>query len=202
MSINSSLFDKIRVKPNKKALKPKVSGPVCDHPECDKPGDHRAPKGRQHEGEYFCFCMVHVKEYNQTFNYFKDMNDDDLARYQKDSTIGHRPTWSMGVKRGARGFREDKSGEENIADPFGLFGDPAARGRATRRKESQIGVAQRKALATMGLDESADAKAVRARYKELVKRFHPDSNGGDRSREEKLREIIQAYKQLRTAKLA
>ena len=52
------------------------------------------------------------------------------------------------------------------------------------------------------LEESADPAAIRARYKELVKRLHPDANGGDRSREEKLREIIQAYKHLRTARLA
>ena len=201
MTINSSLFDKIRVKPNKKAPKPKV-GPACEHPECEKPGEFRAPKGRNHEGEYFSFCMVHVKEYNQTYNYFKDMSDDDLVKYQKDSTIGHRPTWSMGVKRGARGFREDQDGASAVNDPFGMFTDPVARGRAARKAESRVGVAQRKALATLGLDESSDAKAIRARYKELVKRLHPDSNGGDRSREEKLREIIQAYKQLRTAKLA
>ena len=201
MTINSSLFDKIRVKSAKKAPKPKA-GPVCDHPECEKPGEFRAPKGRNHEGEYFSFCMLHVKEYNQTYNYFKDMSDDDLVKYQKDSTIGHRPTWSMGVKRGSRGFREDQDGANHVNDPFGMFTDPASRGRATRKAESRVGVAQRKALATLGLDESADAKAIRARYKELVKRLHPDSNGGDRSREEKLREIIQAYKQLRTAKLA
>ena len=44
-------------------------------------------------------------------------------------------------------------------------------------------------------------EAIRARYKELVKRHHPDANGGDRSREEKLREIIHAYKTLRAARL-
>ena len=40
-------------------------------------------------------------------------------------------------------------------------------------------------------------RAIKARYKELVKRHHPDANGGDRSSEEKLREIIQAYNYLR-----
>ena len=200
MTINSSLFDKIRVKPTKQAPEPK-SGPTCDHPQCQKIGQFRAPKGRLREGEYFCFCMEHVKEYNQTYNYFKDMNDDELVKYQKDSTIGHRPTWSMGVKRGARGFREDQTAADRMRDPFGMFSNGAARSRAPRHPESRAGIAQRKALATLGLDESADAKTIRARYKELVKRLHPDSNGGDRSREEKLREIIQAYKQLRTAKL-
>ena len=70
------------------------------------------------------------------------------------------------------------------------------------RRRPRVGVAAAKALATLGLEESADPAAIRARYKELVKRLHPDANGGDRSREEKLREIIQAYKHLRTARLA
>ncbi|MCC2100522.1 MAG: DnaJ domain-containing protein, partial [Hyphomicrobiales bacterium] len=52
-----------------------------------------------------------------------------------------------------------------------------------------------------GLDETADPAAIKARYKELVKRLHPDANGGDRSSEDKLREIIRAYNYLRTAKI-
>jgi DnaJ-class molecular chaperone len=58
-----------------------------------------------------------------------------------------------------------------------------------------------KALATLDLDDSADAETIKTRYKEWVKRLHPDANGGDRSREDKLREIIQAYNYLRSAKL-
>jgi DnaJ-class molecular chaperone len=58
-----------------------------------------------------------------------------------------------------------------------------------------------KALATLQLTGSATEQVIKARYKELVKRHHPDANGGDRSSEEKLREIIQAYNYLRTNKL-
>lgn len=54
----------------------------------------------------------------------------------------------------------------------------------------------------MGLDENADADAIRSRYKDMVKRLHPDANGGDRSLEDKLREIIRAYNYLKSVKLA
>ena len=40
----------------------------------------------------------------------------------------------------------------------------------------------------------------KARFKELVKRHHPDANGGDRSSEERLVEVIQAYNYLKSAK--
>lgn len=200
MNLNSPFFDRIRVKQDKEEPR-RPSEPSCEHPGCQNPGRYRAPKGRMRENEYFYFCLDHVKEYNQSYNYFKGMTDDDLARYQKESVYGHRPTWSMGVKRGAPGFREDLAARtERVADPFGMFGNRAQAPRK-RSERSRLGIAQRKALATLGLDDSADAKAIRARYKELVKRLHPDANGGDRSREEKLREIIQAYKQLRAAKI-
>ena len=58
-----------------------------------------------------------------------------------------------------------------------------------------------KALVVLELDARADEAEIKARYKELVKRHHPDANGGDRSSEEKLREIIQAYNYLRSNKL-
>ena len=51
-------------------------------------------------------------------------------------------------------------------------------------------------MPTLELDARADEAAIKARYKELVKRHHPDANGGDRSSEDKLREIIQAYNYL------
>ena len=58
-----------------------------------------------------------------------------------------------------------------------------------------------KALDVLGLDETADAGAIKAQYKTLVKRFHPDANGGDRSFEERLRDIIRAHDALRAAGL-
>ncbi|MFZ1965281.1 MAG: DnaJ domain-containing protein, partial [Roseiarcus sp.] len=58
-----------------------------------------------------------------------------------------------------------------------------------------------KALDALELDARATVVTIKARYKELVKRHHPDANGGDRSSEDKLREIIQAYNYLRANKL-
>jgi curved DNA-binding protein CbpA len=41
--------------------------------------------------------------------------------------------------------------------------------------------------------------AIKVRYKELVKRFHPDANGGDRTNEDRLKTVNQAYATLRKA---
>jgi hypothetical protein len=198
MDLNSPLFDRIRVKSR---LQP-AAAPVragCDHPGCVLKGEFRAPMGRMREGQYFTFCLDHVREYNATYNYFNGMKDEDVAKYQKDASVGHRPTWTMGVNRTGKGFRED--GSDPTVDPRDLFRNRARRASPQPQKPL-YGVAAMKALTTLGLEESATPETIRGRYKELVKRLHPDANGGDRSREDKLREIIQAYKYLRSAKLA
>jgi DnaJ-domain-containing protein 1 len=127
------------------------------------------------------------------------MTDEDVAKYQKDDIIGHRPTWSMGVNRAGKGHREEGIDPEGFVDPAGVFRH--ARGPA-EPKRPRYGLAAMKALNTLGLDETADAESIKARYKELVKRLHPDANGGDRSLEDRLREIIHAYNYLKSAKLA
>ena len=43
---------------------------------------------------------------------------------------------------------------------------------------------------------------IKTKFKSLVKQLHPDVNGGDRSSEEQLREIIDAYNTLKSAGLA
>lgn len=201
MNLNSPLFDRIRTRPRVDVQPAPAAASIrCDHPGCMLVGDFRAPMGRLREGQYFCFCIDHVREYNSSYNYFNGMSDNDVLKYQKEAIVGHRPTWSMGVNRSARGFRED--GVDPASDPLGMF---RARHRGpgpAEPKRPRFGLAVMKALGTLGLDENAGAETIKARYKELVKRLHPDANGGDRSTEDKLREIIQAYNYLRSAKLA
>lgn len=156
--------------------------------------------GRLREGQYFCFCLDHVREYNNSYNYFSGMSDEAVARYLKDAAVGHRPTWSMGVRRGDSGFRADGARPADYADPLGAYRSRRHRSRPGEKAAPYSPVTMR-ALEALDLDEAASAEMIKARYKELVKRLHPDANGGDRSCEEKLREIIHAYKTLRAARL-
>jgi hypothetical protein len=201
MDLNSPLFDRIRVKPEQRQDRRETRF-RCDAPGCEAEGAYRAPMGRQREGQYFCFCLEHVREYNNSYNYFNGMSDADVARYMKDATTGHRPTWTMGVKRGQAAFREDRVRDGEFADPLGLYRQRYHRGRPqAENAASSHSAVTLKALNALGLEETASAEAIKTRYKELVKRHHPDANGGDRSCEERLREIIHAYKTLRAAKL-
>ena len=91
------------------------------------PGEFRAPMGRLREGQYFCFCLDHVREYNATYNYFDGMTDDAVARWMKDDTIGHRPTWAMGVNRAGKPFREDATAHPAIRSACSATGRAAGR---------------------------------------------------------------------------
>lgn len=203
MKLDSSYFDKIRIdagKGRRRRAPPRRRG--CDMPGCDSVGSHRAPKGRNAEGEYFWFCLDHVREYNKSYNYFSGMNDAAIQAYQKESIIGHRPTWQMGMN----GKKPEATGPSRPSgfawtggaqDPFRLFGDGfEARGPEPERRK--VRNMEAKSLSTLGLDATASADDVKARYKLLVKRHHPDANGGDRSLEDRLREIIQAYSYLKS----
>lgn len=208
MDLKSPLFDRIRIKRRAEEPSPDEA-PRCEHPGCQEPGAHRAPKGRGAEGQYWRFCLAHVREYNARYNYFAGMTDDAVAAYQKDAVIGHRPTWSMGVnaaaapttKRGRGAFKRDWE----YADPLGVLRAEGVGGQQRRAAPEppapRYSGPVRTALDVLGLDESADASKIKAAYKGLVKRFHPDAHGGDRSYEERLREIIRAHDTLKAAGL-
>ncbi|MBX3509630.1 MAG: J domain-containing protein [Hyphomonadaceae bacterium] len=171
----------------------------CDHIGCARPGLYRAPKGRDHAGQYWRFCLDHVTEYNKRWNYFSGMSDGEWADYQAREEVGHRPTWTF------RGGRLDKisaavRGFRGGGDPFSLFGsgDPATARAPQRRRLTRM---QAKAFEDLSLEEGATGDAIRARYAELVKRWHPDSNGGDRSAEEALHRVLTAYQTLKAAGL-
>jgi hypothetical protein len=203
MKLNSPLFDKIRVKPDKdRRLKAEL--PACEWAGCKQGATHRAPKGRGQENDYHRFCLDHVREFNHSYNFFKDMSADAVASYQKDSLTGHRPTWKLGamggVGRKARPAADQAPGEEPIRDPFGLFSRRgAARPAADEAKRKTVHNAARKALSELSLEVTASKAEIKARFKDLVKRHHPDVNGGDQSSEDKLREIIVAYNYLKSA---
>ncbi|MDR4307058.1 J domain-containing protein [Chelatococcus sambhunathii] len=208
MKLDSEWFDKVRVSRGEE--RPEPEGARCQHPGCRDAGLYRAPKGRDRENEYWRFCLQHVREYNQSYNFFAGMSDEALRAYERDSHVGHRPTWAMGrnggpsaeARNGAdrrRGRNRGWAGNFSFEDEFGMFGEDGPQARPEPRRE--IKKVEMKSLEALNLGAGATRDEIRARYKELLIRFHPDTNGGDRGAEDKLREIIQAYNYLRSVGL-
>ena len=193
-----------------------TDGRSCGHPACGEEGLYRAPRSRRHLSSFYWFCLDHVRQYNKGYNYFAGMPDEAVRKHQKDDVVGHRPTWSVGANPSGRGHRPSPPPDAQARgfsfsrfgtqDPFGLFGrlhpgrDPANGAKAEpARPPRRLG---RKSLRQLNLEDAATKSDIKARFKELVKRLHPDLNGGDRGSEDKLREVIQAYNYLRQTGLA
>jgi len=204
MKLNSKLFDNIRIKA--RGDKPVVEAPKCDWDDCEKPGTHRAPKSHRAGGEFHNFCLEHVRQYNKSFNYFAEGEEGKAkksAAYSTDN--GERPTWGMGANAHGRGNPKPRanaardSAARRINDPHNLFARLARnQGRnPIKEREKRIVEADKRALEVLGLEGRKTSDEIKASYKALVKMYHPDANGGDRSSEDRLHAIITAYTHLK-----
>lgn len=182
------------------ALKPGER--ACDHPGCRRAATARAPKSRDMLNEHYWFCQPHAADYNRNWNFFAGLSEAEIRRRQQEELFtGGRPTWEMKagkMSREAAAFSAKFRKGEGYRDPYNLFGKNA--GRPTAEPEDRrLGKIERNALADLDLDVNAEGPAIRARYTELVRRLHPDANGGDRSGENRLQRVIKAYQALRKA---
>ena len=174
----------------------------CDHPGCRQAGTARAPKSRDMLDEHYWFCQPHAAEYNRSWNFFAGMSEEQVRQRQtEESFTGGRPTWQFKAGRGSREAAAAAS-KGFFRDAFGIFGKNQAQATAEKAAYDRgLGRLERGALADLDLDATADAATIRRRYTELLKRCHPDANGGDRSTEHKLQRVIRAFRTLRKAKL-
>lgn len=177
----------------------------CDWPGCAEKGDFRAPKSRDDLKTYHWFCLGHVRVYNATWNYYSGMNDAEVEADVRRDTVWQRPTWPLGQGpgRGEPGGRKrPRSARRDdpfagMDDLFGLFGEKA--NDTGRPVGPPMGGPERQAMSVLGLVPPLEAAGLKARYKQLVKKHHPDANGGDKKSEEKMRAINEAYKTLMAA---
>ncbi|MGE0251669.1 MAG: J domain-containing protein [Dongiaceae bacterium] len=172
-------------------------GRACDHPGCEGHGEYRAPKSRERLSDYFWFCLDHVRDYNQAWNYYKNMPMEEVESHVRFDSVWQRPSWPLGARKAANKFNFSFT-PESFFDPFELFAaERDAHYQHKKAAQSRIQSEEEKALSTLGFHGPADWSHIRARFKELVKRYHPDVNQGDPLAEERFKEINEAYQLLR-----
>jgi hypothetical protein len=138
-----------------------------------------------------------VRAYNCAWDYCAGFGEAEIEAQIRGAACWERPTWRLGSWQSYR--VEDMLAE--FADAFGVH--PGERQNDRRRRDrSQPAAAEDRALAVLGLAAGASRAEVKARYKRLVKRYHPDANGGDKQAEERLKVINQAYATLRKRPVA
>lgn len=185
-----------------------AGGKTCGWSGCDEPGEFRAPGARppgfDGPGDYLWFCLEHVRAFNSEYDYFDGMSSEEILHAQSPihgwdrETRAFRPT--AGVDSAPRWADFD--------DPLDAIG---ARARQFRKQAEAASCPQqrqdgkpvtfdeRRALEVLDLSIDVDRQALRKRYTQMLRRYHPDHNGGDRSHEVRLNDVVEAYQLLRKA---
>ncbi len=174
----------------------------CAHPGCPESGEFRAPdlSGRAGSpngpGDYQFLCLDHVREFNARYDWFTGMSTEEIMAAQSAMHV-----WASET----RAFRPTAGVDS--PPKWADFHDPLE-ALAARYKERMPGHGtnghifsseDRRALKTLGLGDNVDRRALRSAYSTLVRKFHPDKNGGNRSYEKALQDVIAAYTQLKSS---
>lgn len=172
----------------------------CQWPDCAEAGEFRAPgpraSGFDGPGDYRWFCLDHVREFNAGYDWFEGMTAEEILRAQSPIHGWDRETRAFNPTAGVDGAPR----WADFADPLEAISARArARQPAQRADGRAVSMEERRALEVLGLPLDADRHALRSRYSALVRRYHPDRNGGDRSFEKQLQNVIEAWQLLRKA---
>ncbi len=175
------------------------TGRQCMTPGCEAPGEFRAPPEEGARGDappaYRWLCLDHVREFNARYNFFAGMTPEEINAAQRPYAGWERETRAFATSGADR-----PPPWADFADPLDAIGArfrERMREGAARKDGKPLSDGDRKALRVLGLGTDADRRALRTRYSELVRQYHPDRNGGDRGFEGKLQDVIAAYQALR-----
>ncbi|MEM9468663.1 MAG: J domain-containing protein [Pseudomonadota bacterium] len=172
----------------------------CDMPGCPNEGDFRAPKDRS-LSEHYYFCQMHITEYNRAWNFFEGMNSKEVEDHILSSLYGDRPTWRYDVK-GGDPMDELRS---KAWEFYGSDENPDDRSSRAYFEQEQNGrlvdhnTPEFEALALFGLEPPLTLDDIKKRYKELAKKYHPDTNQDNPEAEELLKRVNMAYTVLKLA---
>lgn len=181
-------------------------GKVCEHPTCTEPGEFRAPgyrpNGFDGPGEWRWFCLEHVREFNAGYDWFEGMTAEEVLAAQ--SPLNGWRTESPGFSQ--RIHVDGMPRWSDFNDPLEAISARASGIKSRAQREAAMAMDGRfskeeaEALETMGLGSNTDRRRLRRRYSELVRRYHPDRNGGDRTYEARLGRVVEAYQLLRKSR--
>ncbi len=136
-----------------------------------------------------------MRDYNAQWDFFAGMSSSEIDAFRHADMTWHRPTWPMGPHMPfARLWNAAQWGD--LFELFGEAADDAYASPQNHRVVPPVNATEREALAVMGLGCPATLGEIKARFKMLVKRLHPDTNGGDKGAEDRLKSVIEAYRVL------
>ena len=175
---------------------------TCQFDGCSEEAKYRAPKSPKDLENFHWFCLKHVKEYNTSWNYFKNHSEEEFETELNLSKTWGRRTKPFGAKSSANRPHADGNSRLRfgIEDPYGFIdglGNEETRAIGTKKR---LNHSEQKALSILGATEVMTKDEIRKLYKVLIKDLHPDTNDGKRDDEERMTEVVWAWDQIRNSK--
>ena len=169
----------------------------CDYPGCKEKGAYRAPKSPDLLDQYFWFCKDHIREYNLKWNFFQGTTDEEFQKFLDKNRV-----WERETKPFSRQGDGNAWARLGVNDPMALLGEKATRnpGRTSSAATRKLPPTERRAIEILDARDTMSKTEIRKVYKGLIKVLHPDMNGGDRSHEEQLQEVVWAWEQLKDSR--
>ncbi|MEL6465419.1 MAG: DnaJ domain-containing protein [Pseudomonadota bacterium] len=169
---------------------------ICDKPGCNRPGLYRAPKAPDVLDDFYWFCQEHVREYNLKWNFFDGTTEAEINAQQSKDKVWERQTKPLGDPEARAWARL------GIEDPHQVLGKNATQnpGRGGSAAARRLPPTEKRAIEILEASADATKAEVRKAYKALIKVLHPDMNGGDRSQEEQLQEVVWAWDQIKDSR--
>ena len=165
----------------------------CDNENCNNKGEYKAPKSRNLLNDYFYFCLLHIKEYNKSWDFYRGMSVDQIENSMRSDTVWDRPSWPL------------KGNYKKTVDQYNYYMKDYLNKSEHKLKDDYFKnklldetftIQDTKALDTLELKLPISLEKVKKNYKKLVKIFHPDVNGNNKKAEEKFKQINESYKLL------
>lgn len=168
---------------------------VCDHEGCKDAGKFRAPKAPDVLDDYFWFCQKHVREYNLKWNFFDGKTEAELNAQMSSDKVWERET------RRADDPEQRAWARLGIEDPHQVLGANGTRNPGRSRGGGRrLPPTEQRAVEILEAKDHWTKAEVRKAYKALIKVLHPDMNGGDRSQEEQLQQVVWAWDQIKASR--
>ncbi len=167
----------------------------CDHEGCQEPGKYRAPKAPDVLDDYFWFCKEHIREYNTKWNFFNGTTEAEMNAQASADKVWERETRSF-TDPEARAWAR-----LGIEDPHQVLGANGTQNPGKARSGGRkLPPTERRAVEILEVNDTDTKAEIRKSYKALIKVLHPDMNGGDRSHEEQLQEVVWAWNQIKDSR--
>ncbi|WP_338548498.1 J domain-containing protein [Roseovarius phycicola] len=168
---------------------------ICDFDGCNEPGKYRAPKAPDVLDDFYWFCKDHVREYNLRWNFFNGTTEAEINAQMSSDKVWERQTKPMSDPEARAWARL------GIEDPHQVLGGNATQNPGKNRGgQRKLPPTERRAVEILEAKDNWTKAEIRKAYKALIKVLHPDINGGDRSQEEQLQQVVWAWDQIKQSR--